>query len=148
VQIDSVVFGQVEIDEERVVRLTEPMPGFPKLTRFVVLDPEPESPFKWFQSVEQKSVCFLITDPRSFFPDYRVEVPAARLPDLELSDAAEAAVAVVLTVPQDLTKTTANLLAPLVFNAPKGLARQVILDASGYSVRAPIVEPGQALEVA
>ncbi|MBI5445534.1 MAG: flagellar assembly protein FliW [Deltaproteobacteria bacterium] len=148
-QIDSVVFGKIEIDETRVVRLTEPMPGFPKLSSFVVLDPDPESPFKWFQSLEQSNICFLIADPRSFFPEYTVELPASRLPDLELAEGGEAAVAVVLTVPQDPSKTTANLLAPLVFNGSKGIARQVILEGSGYSVRAPIAGPGHlALEVA
>lgn len=140
-QIESVVFGSVEIDESRVVRLTEPMPGFPNLSRFAVLDPDPESPFKWFQSVEKKDVCFLITDPKDFFPDYHVQIPAGRLLDLGLADAKEAAVAVVLTVPEDLSKTTANLLAPLVFNTREGLARQVILESTGYPVRAPLLGP-------
>ena len=52
----------------------------------------------------------------------------------------EVVVAVVLTAGQDLRKTTANLLAPLVFNPRKNLARQVILEGTGHPVRASIFE--------
>lgn len=139
-QINSRVFGSIEIDEARVVNLTEPMPGFASLKCFAILDPDPESPFKWFQSVERSDVCFLIADPREFFPDYRVEVSETRLGALDLKRVEDAAVAVVLTAGEDLTKTTANLLAPLIFNTTRNLARQIILEGSDYPVRARVFE--------
>jgi len=143
VEIQTRQFGPIEIDEGRVVHLTEPMPGFMGLRRFAVLDPDAESPLKWLQSVERADVCFLVVDPRAFFPDYEVQVPPARLADLCLEDPSEAAVAVVLTVGEDLSKTTANLLAPILFNPHRGLARQVILDGSDYPVRAPLFDEPQ-----
>lgn len=139
-QIKSRVFGSIDIDEARVVSLTEPMPGFASLKRFAVLDPEPESPFKWFQSLDDGNICFLIADPAEFFPDYHVELPTARFADLALERVEDAVVAVVLTAGEDLRKTTANLLAPLIFNSGKGVARQVILEGSGYPVRARLFE--------
>jgi flagellar assembly factor FliW len=138
VQIETRAFGPLEIDDAQVVTLTEPMPGFSAYTRFAVLEPEPDSPFKWFQSLDRDELCFLITDPRPFFPDYKLEVSASHLTDLAISDATETAVAVVLNVPADLDQATANLLAPLVFNTDKKLARQVILEGSGYPIRAPL----------
>lgn len=145
-QIQSRVFGLIDVDEAEVVNLTEPMPGFGALKRFVVLDPEPDSPFKWFQSLEDGNVCFLIADPAEFFSDYHVELPGNRLADLQLEQSQDAVVAVVLTAGQDLRKTTANLLAPLIFNPGKGLARQVILEGSGYPVRARLFdEPQQSV---
>ena len=143
-EIRTRTFGPIEIDEQRVVRLTEPMPGFPQLKRFAVLDPDPEGPFKWFQSVDSEGVCFLLADPRSFFPDYRVELPSSRLSDLEL-EGDDAGVAVILTVHGDPSTATANLLAPLVFNIRKGLGRQVILEGSGHPVRARVFEPVASL---
>lgn len=139
-QIQSRVFGAIDVDDAQVVNLTEPMPGFPALKRFVLLDPDPGSPFKWFQSLDDGNVCFLIADPREFFPDYRVEISGTRLSDLNLAEEQDAVVAVVLTAGEDLRRTTANLLAPLIFNAEKGLARQVILDGSGHPVRARLFE--------
>ena len=141
-EIQTRIFGTIDNDERRILRLTEPMPGFPNLRRFAVLDPEPGSPFKWFQSLEFRDVCFLIAEPTAFFPGYRVEVPSSRLADLELEEEGDAAVAVILTVRGELADTTANLLAPLVFNTRRGLARQVVLDGSSHPVRAPLVEVG------
>lgn len=135
-EIQTRVFGAIDIDADRVFQLTEALPGFPELRRFAVLDPDPESPCKWFQSIERADVCFLIADPRTFFPSYEVGLSAGRFADLDLGDASEAAVAVILTAGADLAKTTANLLAPLVFNTRRHLARQVILEGSGHPVRA------------
>lgn len=137
-EIQTRIFGTIEIDADRVVRLTEPMAGFPDLSRFAVLDPDPDNPFKWFQSLDRSDVCFLIADPRPFFPSYEVDLAPSRLAGLGIGDEAQPVVAVILTAGADLSKTTANLLAPLVFNAQKGVARQVIMEGSGYPVRAPL----------
>lgn len=137
-EIETRAFGPLEIDEQQVITLTEPMPGFAGHRRFVVLNPEPEASFSWFQSIERKDLCFLITDPRQFFPDYVVEIEMSALADLQVSDERHMAVAVVLTVPEDPAHATANLLAPIVFNTQKKLARQVILEGSGNPVREPL----------
>ncbi|GAB4263462.1 MAG: flagellar assembly protein FliW [Deferrisomatales bacterium] len=137
-QIETRTFGPVEIDETQVVTLTEPMPGLPGFTRFAVLHPDPELPFQWFQSVERADLCFVVADPKSFFADYEIQLSGAVLSSLGLDGPAQAAVAVVLTVPSDPAQATANLLAPLVFNVEKKLARQVILEGSPYGVREPL----------
>ncbi|MBE0618649.1 MAG: flagellar assembly protein FliW [Proteobacteria bacterium] len=137
-QIQTRAFGPIDIDQDQVLTLTEPMVGFPGHERFAVLDPDPEAPFKWFQAVDRADLCFLIADPRYFFPDYRVELKAAALADLQIAEDTQAAVAVVLNVPGDPTQATANLLAPVVFNTERKLARQVILDGTQYGVRTPL----------
>jgi flagellar assembly factor FliW len=139
VQIDTHAFGTIEIDESQVIRLTEAMAGFPDHTRFAVLDPDPEVPFKWFQSVDSADVCFLISDPAPFFPEYRVELSKGQLQDLQITEQTDTAVAVVLRVPEEMTGATANLLAPFVFNTQAKLARQIILEGSGHPVRAPLL---------
>jgi flagellar assembly factor FliW len=141
VQIETAVFGPVEIEESRLVRLTEPMPGFPGLTRFALLEPDPTAPFRWLQSLERRDICFVIADPSHFFEEYAADLRGATLADLEIEEPEQAAVAVVLTIPEDVGKATANLLAPLVFNTAKGLARQLILEGTSHPVRAPLVEP-------
>jgi len=139
VQIDTRAFGIIDIDEDQVVRLTEPMAGFPGHTRFAVLDPDPGVPFKWFQSVDAAEVCFLIADPVLFFPEYKVELSQSQLQDLRITEKTDTAVAVVLRVPEELAEATANLLAPFIFNTQAKLARQVILEGSGHPVRAPLL---------
>ena len=138
-QIETHAFGTIDIDEDQIITLTEPMAGFADHIRFAVLDPDPDVPFKWFQSVDAIEVCFLITDPAQFFPDYRVELSKRQLQDLKIAEETETAVAVVLRVPEDMTDATANLLAPFIFNTAQKLARQVILEGSGHPVRAPLL---------
>ncbi len=146
-QIETLAYGTIDIDDTQVVTMTEPVVGFPGLARYAILHPDPEWPFQWLQSVERKDVCFLIADPRQFFPAYRLELKARDLADLQLQSGDEAAVGVILTVPGDPAQSTANLLAPVVFNSAKKLARQVILEGSRYSVRTPLLpapEPERA----
>ncbi len=141
-EIDTRTLGRVRIRETQLVRLTRPMPGFSGCVCFAVLDSDPGTPFRWFQSVERPDLCFLIADPDRFFPDYRPDLGPPVLAELELEGGAAPEVAVVLTVPQEPGAATANLAAPLVFNRSKGLARQVILDGAGYRTRTPLF-PGQ-----
>lgn len=147
-QIETLAYGTIQIDETQVVTMIEPVVGFPGLSRYVILHPDPEWPFQWLQSVERKDVCFLIADPRQFFPDYRPEFKARDLTDLQLSTGGDAAVGVILTVPGDPARATANLLAPVVFNPAKKLARQVILEGSNYPVRAPLLSESEKVRAA
>lgn len=139
-RIETRVFGTVEIDESQIVTLTKPMPGFPQIARFAVLEPDPECPIKWFQSVDRDDVCFLIADPRHFFPGYRIGIDLSTVSDLGIAREDEGAVAVVVNVTRDSTRATANLLAPLVFNTARKLARQLILEGSAYPIRAPLMQ--------
>lgn len=139
-QIETKVFGSVEVDETQIIELITPMPGLSDYSRFLVLDPDPSNPLKWFQSVEERDLCFVIADPKYFFPDHSIAPSSSRLSDLKIDEEEDMAVAVVVTLTEDPSKATANLLAPLVFNTKKKLARQVILEGSGYPVRARLFE--------
>ncbi len=142
-EIRTPAFGPVEIDEAQIVTFTQPMLGFPNDLRFVVLDPDPEVPFQWLQSVDHPEVCFLITDPRPFFPDYRIEAKETELRDLRITNPDQAAVAVVVNLSEGIEGATANLLAPIVFNTERKVARQVVLEGSGYPLRAQLFPPGE-----
>ncbi len=147
-EIETRAFGPVEIDEAQIITFPKPILGFPDHLRFVVLNPDPEVPFQWLQSVEAADVCFLITDPRPFFPDYRLEVRAGDLADLQIESPEDAAVAVIVNLTEGMEKATANLLAPIVFNTRRKLARQVVLEGSGHPVRAPLfTEEGRKRQV-
>lgn len=137
-QLETRAFGVIDIDEDKAIRLTEAMPGFPELKRFAVLDPDPDNPFKWFQSLDDTDVCFLVSDPKIFFPEYKVALSASALPDLCIEDPEDVIVAVIINLGAEPSEMTANLRAPLIFNFRKSLCRQVILDDVNYMVRTPL----------
>jgi flagellar assembly factor FliW len=133
--------AEAELPEIRFVR---PVPGFPGLTRFVLVrlgdetDDDDTAVLYELRSVERPEVCFMVAVPAAFFPDYDVELDAHACDDLGLSDAGDALVLVVLTIGSDPSATTANLLAPVVVNARTRAAAQVILSGSDWSVRAAV----------
>ncbi len=141
--------GVADVPELRFVR---PLPGFGELTRFVLvsLDEAPDGgvdgeagdvmpPLLYeLRSLEAPQVRFLVAAPVAFFPDYTVELDEAACGELDLRDAGDALVLVVLTSGQDAASTTANLLAPVVINARTRSAAQVILSGTDWPVRAPL----------
>jgi flagellar assembly factor FliW len=123
-----------------------PMPGFPQLTRFVLVrleengtgDGGAEALLYELRSLEQPQVRFLVVVPTPFFPDYEIELDETACADLHLHDADDTLVLVVLTVDPDSGGVTANLLAPVVVNARTRDAAQVILSGSDWPVRAAV----------
>ncbi len=139
-KINTSRFGEIEVNEADMLTLPEGLIGFPELVHFVLLDHEKNSPFKWLQSVNEPSMAFIIISPLSFRPDYMVEVTEDEVSNLKLSSVNEAVISVIVTIPLDAKKMSANLKAPLVFNLSNKLGQQVILKDSQYQTKHFIVE--------
>ena len=114
--------------------------GFPELKEFVLIDHDKNSPFKWLQSLTDGAVAFVVMNPLLFKPDYVVEVGGIELSDLEIEKEEDAIVSVILTMPSDPKKITANLKAPLIFNLNNRKGKQIILSNSDFSTRHNIVD--------
>jgi len=129
----------IEVAEEQIFAFEPGIGGFDGLRRYALIAEE-DSAVEWLQSVDREDVCFLVADPRPFFPDYQLKLRASDLGDLDIGDEDDTAVAVVLNIPLDASQATANLLAPIVFNTRRRLARQIILEGSRHPVRAPLFQ--------
>jgi flagellar assembly factor FliW len=138
------------------------MPGFPELTRFILVrlgapgggggdgdsggdggggdggSGDDQGLLYELRSLEQPEVRFLVAVPTPFFPDYTIELDETACTELDLHDADDALVLVVLTVDPEAGGATANLLAPVVVNARTRQAAQVILSGSDWPVRAAV----------
>ena len=136
--IQTRAFGKVEIDDGRVMKFIGPMLGFDGADQYVLMDLNPDSPLKVLQLAGNPDVCFLVTDPALFFPDYKVNLTAAQVADLGLDDPAQAAVMVVITVSDGGRRLTANLLGPVVVNTKTFVGKQVVLSGTGYKVDEPL----------
>ncbi len=65
--------------------------------------------------------------------------------DLGTTDAADLEVLCIVTVPPDHPEAmTINLLGPIIINAHKRLAVQVVLNSEQYSHRHPVLTPQSA----
>jgi flagellar assembly factor FliW len=133
-------FGDLDIEEDRILHMPSGMIGFPDVNRYVLLEHQEGSPFLWLQSVDRTELAFVLTDPLLFKPDYEVEIGAEDREALDLANGSrEVQTLVVVNLSGAGPKeVTANLLGPVVINPSKGLARQVVLYRSTYSHRHPL----------
>ena len=138
-KLNTLRFGEVEIDEKRIFKFALPIIGFNELRNFVILDVNKDSFFKWLQSVEDPALAFPIVSVFSMNLDYSIDLPDNVVELLNITDVENLLVMNIASIPQDDPQgTTINLLAPIVFNIGEQLAGQVILSGSGYDISFPL----------
>ena len=133
-------FGEIEVEVADVISLPEGLIGFPELMRYVLLDHDTDSPFKWLQSIDDGSMAFVVLSPLTFRPDYTVEVTEEEIGVLLLENPEDAVISVIVTIPMDPKKMSANLKAPLVFNLKNRTGKQVIVKDPQYQTKHFIME--------
>lgn len=139
-KVNTSRFGEIEVNEEDLINMPEGIIGFPELNQFVLLDHDKDSPFKWLQAVSDAEMAFVVISPLAFRPDYMVEVSEEEVSLLRLTSAEHAVISVIVTIPMDPKKMSANLKAPLVFNLKNKIGKQVILKDTQYQTKHFIVD--------
>lgn len=130
-------FGEIEYDPENTLQFPEGLIGFEDLRNFVVMPNEKEGPLFWIQSIEDPQVAFILTDPTSFYFDYKVVPDGRERQKLGIDDDSECLIVSVVSVPAD-RKITLNLAAPILFAPKTNQALQVILEGTNFSSQTPV----------
>ena len=115
-EINSRIFGQICIDDSKVLHFVNGIVGFPQLTEFALP----------------------VVNPLVIMSEYNPQVEDELLKPLGNFENDDMLVLVTVTVPSDLTKMSVNLQGPIVINAATKKACQII--AEGYDVKYPIYE--------
>jgi len=141
-KIETTRFGTVNIDEGKIIEMPFGMLGFPDSKRYAIMKHREGSPFLWFQSIDDPSLAFAITNPVLFSEGYRVDLQGI-LEELSWNeDGADSHLElyVVVNVPRGAPeKMTANLIAPLLINKTKRQAVQIVIHSSPYSHKTPLI---------
>ncbi|NLC55375.1 MAG: flagellar assembly protein FliW [Armatimonadetes bacterium] len=138
-RVETTRFGPLEIEEATVLYLDRGLLGFGQYHRYVLLQSDENSPFRWLQCLDEPSLAFVVADPLQWFPDYTVHLSDADAAELELTGPDDAGICVVVTLPSRLEEMTANLLGPIIINVRTRRAAQVVLDDPRYHTRHPLV---------
>ena len=137
--LNTVKFGEIEIEESRIFDFVLPIIGFNELSKFIILDPKKETLFKWLQSVEDPGLAFPIISVATLNYDYSVDLNDGVVKSLDIKNTESLLVMNITSIPQDNPRgTTINLLAPLVFNLENMTAGQIVLSGSGYDISYPM----------
>ena len=137
--VNTVKFGEIEVEENRIFDFVLPIIGFNDLTKFIILDPKQDTLFKWLQSVEDPSLAFPIISVAALDYDYSVDLSDNVIAALNIENVESLLVMNITSIPQDNPRgTTINLLAPLIFNLGNQKAGQIVLSGSGYDISYPM----------
>ncbi|HHV47142.1 MAG TPA: flagellar assembly protein FliW [Tissierellia bacterium] len=129
-------FGELDIDEDKIITFPEGLPGFEQEREFIIINNEDdENPFQWMQSVSNPDLAFVIINPFHVFPDYEIDIPENVQKKLMINDEREVAIYSIVVVPKDLYNMTVNLLGPIIININKRIGKQVILEDSRYTTK-------------
>lgn len=142
-KVNTKVFGEVDIEESKILCFPHGIIGFPELTEFALIhDSEKEGvcAVRWLQSMQEPAFAMPVMDPLAVKPDYNPEVEDELLKPLGVLNPEEILVLVTLSVPKEVTKMTVNLQAPIIVNAEEKKACQIIVDTEKYPVRFPIYD--------
>lgn len=135
-------FGTFEIDLSKTIHMPQGPMGFADLHKFAVLDApdSPDSPFKLFQSIEDKGVTFVVTPlPPASELISEDDLTAACL---SYSIARENAAFLLITkIRRDSNGnpiTSVNLRAPILVDMANLVARQVVFSGESYPMQLQI----------
>jgi flagellar assembly factor FliW len=136
--IQTTRFGQVQFEEQDQIQFPEGILGFDQLKNFVLLDDPTDDIFAWLQSCQEPAIAFPVLEPELFTENYKVNLTRTDLEALQLANMEHTRAFCIVTIPDDPTKMTANMKAPIVINVPMKLARQCVLQENSLAIREPI----------
>lgn len=141
-RINTKIFGEIEIADEKIIHFPSGIIGFPYLTDFALIHDEDRGvgSIHWMQSVQEPAFAMPVMDPLLVEPQYNPEVDDELLKPIGNLNPEETLVMVTVTVPSDLTKMSVNLKGPIVINAAEKKACQVIVEGENYAVKFPIYD--------
>lgn len=148
-KINTTRFGEINIDENKIIRFPNGILGFSEVKNYIMLDHmnKPDIPFKWLQAIDRSDLAFVITDPLLFNPDYNPNIGEQDLKEVDLTTAEDKGMIVIVTIPgDDPQKMTANLRGPILVNLRMKVAKQIVLPDDNYQVRFPLLESLPALK--
>lgn len=142
--VQTTRFGEVEVDDQRVLTFAKGLLGFPRYKQFVLMEQGDDSYFFWLQSIEAPDLAFVVTDPSMFVPTYKVPIKTDQMRELGIESIDDAQVLVIVNKRDTLL--TGNLQGPLVISVTDKLGEQLVLSDRRYTTRVPLIEVHSGVE--
>lgn len=142
-RVDTKIFGEIEIADDKLITFENGIIGFPDLKRFALIhdgDKGDDAGIRFLQSIEEPGFAMPVMDPLAVKPDYDPEVNDELLTGVGKISPDNMLVLVTVSVPSDLTKMSVNLQGPFVINVEEHKACQVIVENGDYPVKFPVYE--------
>ncbi len=123
-EIQTTRFGKITLDQSDILLMPRGLIGFETSRHWVLLSNPSNEDVAWLQSVGSPAIAVPVVSPRRFDPDYRVQVSRRDLTLLHLNN--EDQMFVLSVVSKNGHALTMNLKSPILLNASRQLALQVV----------------------
>lgn len=140
-------FGEVDIEEDKVLEFPNGIIGFENLHKFAIIydiERGKDVNVSYLQSLEEPLLVLPVLNPLVVLDSYNPMIEDELLVPLDMPKEDEIMVLLAMTVPADLTKMTVNMKAPFVINTRTKKGGQIIVENTDYQVRYPIYDILQA----
>ncbi|MCJ8346955.1 flagellar assembly protein FliW [bacterium] len=139
-------FGEIDVPEQDIITFPNGILGFSESLRYVILNDPATDPLRWLQSIDDGELAFVIIDPIRFRPEYSLDLSDGDVSSLQLENPDEAMIYSIVVIPKDdPQRMTANLQGPLVINAIKMIAKQVISTSPRHKLKHFILDEMEAM---
>lgn len=134
------LFGEIDIEDSKIIKLKEGIIGFPQLKNFTLIhDEEKEGNIKWLQSMDDPSFALPVINPLDVKQDYRLVVSEENLKPLGNMTDENTFILVTITVPEKIEQMSVNLKAPFIVNTDNLEGAQIIVE-DDYPVKYKIYD--------
>lgn len=143
--IETKYLGNVEIDKSKVLTFPSGLPGFIEEKEFVLLNFPGSETFQILQSVGNKELAFIVTNPYHFYNDYEFKLDEQIRENLKIKHTEDVLVLAIVTLKESISQSTMNLKAPLIINREQKCGKQYILNDQTYSMKT-LLAPTEELQ--
>ena len=129
-KIKTRLFGEIHVEEEKIIQFPEGIIGFPECKEFTLIFDEEKGEKKkicWMQSLDESVFALPVLDPLLVKEDYNPSVTEEVMGILGNPSPENLLVLVTVTVPENIEEMSVNLQAPLIINVETRNACQVIV---------------------
>jgi flagellar assembly factor FliW len=142
IKLTSTRFGELEVDDEDVIRFPVGIPGFEDKREWILVGDD-DNAIMWMHSTEDGALALPVTTPDSVKSGYNAQIPRESLEPIGDVRDGDVAILIVVTIPPERPwDMTANLKAPIVVNRAGRTAMQTIALNDEYDFRYPVLEEG------
>lgn len=142
-KIDTRYFGEIELDESKLIHFDNGLFGFEEYKDYTILydSEDGDDPFfSWLQCTSQHDLAFPVVNPQKVMQDYDPIVEDGLLNDLGEFGEEDMVVLVLATVPSDVKRASVNLRAPLIINVSTRKGIQLVTENQEYEIKHYLVE--------
>ena len=137
-QISHPKLGVINYSEDEVIFFPQGLLGFERKKYYILVERDAYKPFIWMLNIDEPCLNFLMIEPLYFMPDYQPNISKRELNELQIDNPQSLRMYVIITLDDDIHKSTGNLSAPILLNPKKKIGKQLVLLDDKYSTKYPI----------